>query len=163
MKALKTAFAGLAATMAFTSVSALAQTAVQDAQFNSSGLAVESIASGEALEAIALLRQELRAHPNDPALLINLGIALAHSGQEADARASFEAALSSGEIMDLERAVEIVGAWMQDLIERDPLTFHSLVSRTRSGLGNQQAQSEAKAKFDAALKEEAGDDAKIDI
>lgn len=104
MKALKTAFAGLAATMAFTSVSALAQTAVQDAQFNSSGLAVESIASGEALEAIALLRQELRAHPNDPALLINLGIALAHSGQEADARASFEAALSSGEIMDLETA-----------------------------------------------------------
>ena len=40
----------------------------------------------------------------DPAELINIGIAYAQTGEEAKARAAFEAALACGEVVDIETA-----------------------------------------------------------
>ena len=51
-----------------------------------------------------MLKAELEEHPGDPALLINLGIAYAQNGSTAEARKSFEAALASREVVELETA-----------------------------------------------------------
>ncbi len=67
-------------------------------------LAAASISKGEHLRAIAILEDQLEQHPNDPAFLINLGIAHAQRGEDERARARFEAALDSRESIDLETA-----------------------------------------------------------
>lgn len=74
----------------------------QAVQPTDAGLAAETLAEGENLRAIALLKAELEAYPGDPALLINLGIAQAQRGNEAEARANFEAALAGREMVELE-------------------------------------------------------------
>jgi Flp pilus assembly protein TadD len=68
------------------------------------GLAAASLAEGDADRAISMLESQLAQYPGDPALLINLGIAHAQNGDEAKARSHFEAALTSGEIVELEIA-----------------------------------------------------------
>lgn len=76
----------------------------QSSQSGDEDLASASIAEGQALKAIRMLEAELEAHPNDPALHINLGIALAQSGNETEARTHFEAALASREVLELDTA-----------------------------------------------------------
>lgn len=94
---------GLAALLA-ASVT-MAQPSDPPAVFQSdAGLAAEILADGESVRAIAMLKAELEEHPGDPALLINLGIAYAQNGSTAEARKSFEAALASREVVELETA-----------------------------------------------------------
>lgn len=78
---------------------ASAQLATADSE-----LAAGNIARGETTTAIASLEIQREATPDDPALLINLGIAYAHMGKEAKAREMFEAALTSDEQFELETA-----------------------------------------------------------
>jgi Flp pilus assembly protein TadD len=68
------------------------------------GLAAVTLSDGESVRAIAILSAQLEEFPNDPALLINLGIAFAQSGNDADARSSFQAAMASRQVIDLETA-----------------------------------------------------------
>lgn len=68
------------------------------------GLAAETLANGNTTRAIQMLEAQLQEYPGDPALLINLGIAHARNGSEAEALASFEAALASREVIELEVA-----------------------------------------------------------
>ena len=69
-----------------------------------SELAARSLAQGNEGAAIIVLEEKREAAPHDPALLINLGIAYAHRGDDAKARALFEAALVSPKQLDLETA-----------------------------------------------------------
>lgn len=76
----------------------------QDNSPNNTGLASASLADGQASTAIQMLETEIKAHPNDPALRINLGIAHAQLGNDAEARVQFEAAMNSREAFELETA-----------------------------------------------------------
>nr|WP_298929715.1 tetratricopeptide repeat protein [uncultured Erythrobacter sp.] len=67
-------------------------------------LSSEALARGESESAILKLEKQVEESPNDPALLINLGIAYAQSGDDAKARLMFKAAMSSSEEFDLETA-----------------------------------------------------------
>jgi Tfp pilus assembly protein PilF len=67
-------------------------------------LAVQPLTSGRAAQAIAMLEQASAADPQDAAVLINLGIAYAHAGDEARARAAFERALACNDVIELETA-----------------------------------------------------------
>ena len=67
-------------------------------------LSAAKIARGETTTAIASLEIERQASPDDPALLINLGIAYAHIGKEEKAREMFDAALKSDQQIELETA-----------------------------------------------------------
>jgi tetratricopeptide (TPR) repeat protein len=67
-------------------------------------LAAQTLAAGREDEALATLQRASAANPHDPAVLINLGIAYAHSGDEAKARAAFEAALTCHEVVELDTA-----------------------------------------------------------
>lgn len=67
-------------------------------------LAAQPLAEGESVRAIAMLKSALRDSPEDPALLINLGIAYAQGGNDAEARESFEAAMASRNVIELETA-----------------------------------------------------------
>lgn len=67
-------------------------------------LAAAPIAQGEHARAIVILERQLAENPDDPALLINLGIAHAQRGDELQARENFEAAMGSRESVDLETA-----------------------------------------------------------
>jgi tetratricopeptide (TPR) repeat protein len=67
-------------------------------------LAAQPLAAGRKDEALAVLERASAADPHDPAVLINLGIAYAHKGEEAKARAAFEAALACREVVELETA-----------------------------------------------------------
>lgn len=82
----------------------LAPVAAQDAVPTDAGLAADTIADGRTMQAIAQLKAELALYPGDPAVLINLGIAQAQSGDETGARESFEAAMRSREVVELETA-----------------------------------------------------------
>ena len=64
----------------------------------------DTLGKGDSARAIAELESELRQHGNDPALLINLGIAQAQNGQIEDARKSFQAAMRSRKVLELETA-----------------------------------------------------------
>lgn len=100
-------FAGIFAVAALCAGAAQAQSlASNDANGATAdaGLAAESIVEGKTLHAIAILEAELEKHPGDPALLINLGIAQAQDGDDAAARANFEAALASREVVELATA-----------------------------------------------------------
>lgn len=98
----KSAFA-----IALTAASSLAVIAASPAAAQAqpdAELSAGKIARGETTTAIASLEIERETSPNDPALLINLGIAYAHMGKEAKAREMFEAALKSDEQLELETA-----------------------------------------------------------
>jgi len=66
-----------------------------------SDLAVAPLMARRADEAIAILEQSRLSDPEDPAVLINLGIAYAQTGREAEARALFNAALTKRAEFDL--------------------------------------------------------------
>ena len=67
-------------------------------------LAVASLSQGREVEAIRVLERELVNAPTDPAVLINLGIAYAQQGDDAKARALFDAAMTSDDVIELETA-----------------------------------------------------------
>lgn len=67
-------------------------------------LAAQPLAAGREDEALATLQRASAANPHDPAVLINLGIAYAHKGDDAKARAAFEAALTCHEVVELDTA-----------------------------------------------------------
>lgn len=69
-----------------------------------SDLAAQALATGRGGEALATLQRASAAAPHDPALMINLGIAYAQRGDDAKARAAFEAALTCHEVVDLDTA-----------------------------------------------------------
>lgn len=64
----------------------------------------DKLAQGRALTAIAALEKHVEEAPEDPGLLINLGIAHAQAGNTQAARAMFERALTSPEPIELETA-----------------------------------------------------------
>ena len=78
--------------------------AQENAPNESTSLASETLAKGEADEAIEALERSVKEAPEDPALLINLGIAHAQAGSLETARALFERALVSPEPVELETA-----------------------------------------------------------
>lgn len=100
MKPFSSKLAVAIAAFALTAVPAHAQSAPE----GNSDLAAASLAGGDSARAMIRLEAELEKQPNDPALLINLGIAQAQAGQDANAMASFEAALASREVIELETA-----------------------------------------------------------
>lgn len=67
-------------------------------------LAAQTLAAGHRDEALAVLQRAAATDPHDPAVLINLGIAYAHKGNDAKARAAFEAALACHEVVELDTA-----------------------------------------------------------
>jgi len=67
-------------------------------------LSSENIAQGRADAAITSLERSVAANPDDPGLLINLGIAYAHAGSSEMARDLFERALLSDKPVELETA-----------------------------------------------------------
>ena len=97
--ALALALAAAGSLAVVTGAPASAQAVTDDAE-----LASDNIASGETTTAIATLEIEREQFPNDPALLINLGIAYAHMGKDAKARDMFKAALKSDDPVELETA-----------------------------------------------------------
>ncbi|MHA7819696.1 MAG: hypothetical protein ACX930_08645 [Erythrobacter sp.] len=85
-------------------VAGLAPVAAQQVVSSDAGLAADTIADGRTMQAIAQLEAELELYPGDPAVLINLGIAHAQSGNETEARLNFEAAMRSRDVVELETA-----------------------------------------------------------
>ncbi len=71
---------------------------------DSGELAAQTLAAGREDEALAVLQRASAADPHDAAVLINLGIAYAHKGEDAKARAAFEAALACHEVVELDTA-----------------------------------------------------------
>lgn len=67
-------------------------------------LAAQPLSAGRVDQALMVLEKASAADPNDPALLINLGIAYAQAGNETKARTAFEAALASREVIELDTA-----------------------------------------------------------
>ncbi|MGB3470207.1 MAG: tetratricopeptide repeat protein [Erythrobacter sp.] len=67
-------------------------------------LSSENIAQGRTEAAITSLERSVAANPDDPGLLINLGIAHAHAGSPDTARDLFERALLSDKPVELETA-----------------------------------------------------------
>ena len=70
----------------------------------SGDLAAQPLAQGRTDKALAMLEQASIADPHDAAVLINLGIAYAHMGEDAKARAAFEQALACHEVVELQTA-----------------------------------------------------------
>lgn len=66
------------------------------------GVGYEPLMDGDAPAAIAEIEANQTLEANDPARLINLGVAYAWTGQTAKARESFETAMRNGERMTLE-------------------------------------------------------------
>ncbi|WP_285713333.1 tetratricopeptide repeat protein [Erythrobacter oryzae] len=67
-------------------------------------LAARTLAAGRAEQAVATLEQASAADPRDAAVLINLGIAYAQTGDEARARDAFRQALACEEVVELTTA-----------------------------------------------------------
>ncbi|MEM9086612.1 MAG: tetratricopeptide repeat protein [Pseudomonadota bacterium] len=85
--------------------SAQAPLAAADSPTNESiELASEQLVEGRSAHAITSLERSVEAAPEDPALLINLGIAHAQNGDVETARAMFERALVSPDPVELETA-----------------------------------------------------------
>lgn len=76
----------------------------QQVNQSDAGLASAALTTGNASDAVDRLASELERSPNDPALLINIGIAYAHMGDEAAALSHFKAALKSREVIELDTA-----------------------------------------------------------
>ena len=77
----------------------------------------EELAQGREAAAIATIESNEALEENDPARLINLGIAYARQGREDAAQAMFEAAATSAKRYDMETAA---GKWVdsRDLARR---------------------------------------------
>ncbi|WP_181443620.1 tetratricopeptide repeat protein [Porphyrobacter sp. YT40] len=69
-----------------------------------SELAVQPLVAGRSDQALVTLERASAADPQDPALLINLGIAYAQAGEDAKARAAFENAAACDEVIELDTA-----------------------------------------------------------
>ena len=69
-----------------------------------SELAAQPLSAGHGAEALVALERASTANPHDPAVLINLGIAYAQAGDEANARAAFERAAACHEVVELDTA-----------------------------------------------------------
>ena len=95
--------AGLSATI-LAGALAMAPLQAQDVSYDGENSAVEMLTEGESLQAITMLETQLASNPEDPALLINLGIAQANRGMEDDARQNFEAAMASSDVAELQTA-----------------------------------------------------------
>lgn len=67
-------------------------------------LAAGTISAGHADRAIVTLEKASAADPQDAAVLINLGIAYAQTGDEVRAREAFQQALACEEVIELETA-----------------------------------------------------------
>lgn len=67
-------------------------------------LAVQPLTAGRAQQALVTLEQASAADPQDAAVLINLGIAYAQSGEEAKARTAFERALACPDVIEIDTA-----------------------------------------------------------
>lgn len=67
-------------------------------------LAVQPLAAGQADRALVMLEKASTADPQDAAVLINLGIAYAQTGNDAKARTAFEAALACDDVIELDTA-----------------------------------------------------------
>ncbi|TRD12023.1 hypothetical protein FGU71_09235 [Erythrobacter insulae] len=67
-------------------------------------LGAASLVQGKSASAIQTIEPQLDETPHDPALLINMGIAFAQTGDDAKARSLFKAAMSSPEHFELETA-----------------------------------------------------------
>lgn len=93
----------------FTFIAGLGLIAASPALAQASGaddanLASATLADGETNAAIRMLEAQLKSAPGDPALLINLGIAHAQNGNDAEALKQFEAALTSRDVVELDTA-----------------------------------------------------------
>lgn len=75
-----------------------------DTSSGDEGLAAEKLSRGETAPAISELRNELAQHPEDQAVMINLGIAYAQAGKDVEARSMFEAAFADRDAVMLETA-----------------------------------------------------------
>ena len=94
-----------AAVAALLMASAPAQTfEAKETALEPAALASEHLSKGRAFNAIESLEKSVEAAPEDPGLLINLGIAHAQAGDAAKARDLFERALVSSEPIELETA-----------------------------------------------------------
>lgn len=92
------------AVVAVMGLGAAAPAFAQEEEANKQGLASTALAAGNTSAAIEMLTKELEQYPGDPALMINLGIAHAQVGNEAQARIQFEAAMASREVVELDTA-----------------------------------------------------------
>ncbi|MDP5102674.1 MAG: tetratricopeptide repeat protein [Erythrobacter sp.] len=92
--------------LALIAATPLAQPAVVHMQSPAgvSELAAQPLAAGRGEQALAVLEKASAADPHDAAVLINLGIAYAHMGDEAKARTAFEAALNCHQVIELDTA-----------------------------------------------------------
>jgi tetratricopeptide (TPR) repeat protein len=79
-------------------------TAAPAALANPPELAVTPLAAGRTEQALVTLEAASAADPHDAAVLINLGIAYAHAGDDAKARAAFEQALACHQVIELDTA-----------------------------------------------------------
>jgi len=93
-------------------------------------VAYEALAAGNQNAAVAQL--EGSAADNDPAVLINLGVAYAMQGKTAEARATFERVIGASERYDLETAS---GAW----VDSRALAFKALAALDRGALASASA------------------------
>lgn len=64
----------------------------------------EPLIEGRNAEAVEQLQASSEASPEDPVVLINLGVAYARQGRESEARRMFEAAMRGSDRMTLETA-----------------------------------------------------------
>jgi Flp pilus assembly protein TadD len=99
-----------AALAAFAPASASAETASEPDRVD---VAFEALAEGRTAEAVVQLQQNGGEQTSDPAVLINLGTAYARQGRMEEARAMFEAAMTSSERYDLELAD---GSWVDSRV-----------------------------------------------
>ena len=67
-------------------------------------LAAAPLVAGRSDVALATLQKASAADPQDAGVLINLGIAYAQAGEDAKARAAFEAAVACEDVVELETA-----------------------------------------------------------
>jgi predicted Zn-dependent protease len=67
-------------------------------------LAVQPLSAGRAESALVTLENASAADPHDAAVMINLGIAYAQTGDDAKARAAFEQAAACHEVVELDTA-----------------------------------------------------------
>ena len=96
----------LALVAALAAAPALAETVAEPDRVD---VAFEALAEGRTAEAMAQLQASREQQAGDPAVLINLGTAYARQGRIEEARAMFEAAMTSSERYDLELAD---GSWV---------------------------------------------------
>ncbi|MEM7664966.1 MAG: hypothetical protein AAF250_03850 [Pseudomonadota bacterium] len=85
-------------------VIAAAPLSAQQTDRTETEFASKTLASGNQTAAIAALEAQREAAPEDPGVLINLGIAYAHLGDDQKAASLFEAALVSSDPIELETA-----------------------------------------------------------